>query len=140
MLGFLNSEFRFVTALLADDEGNQALHYAAKSGSLVILNMLIKQVRGTNDRICARNLYGDTALHLSCYSGRLDIVKSILDSSPTNIVNMENVFSETPLHAACTGGKSIELVSFLMKYPGVDPNYQGQDGHTGRFVEPFHMI
>ncbi|CAA9991427.1 Protein kinase domain-containing protein [Caenorhabditis elegans] len=124
--------------LLADDEGNQALHYAAKSGSLVILNMLIKQVRGTNDRICARNLYGDTALHLSCYSGRLDIVKSILDSSPTNIVNMENVFSETPLHAACTGGKSIELVSFLMKYPGVDPNYQGQDGHTALHSACYH--
>lgn len=43
----------------------------------------------------------------------------------------ENVFSETPLHAACTGGKSLELIAFLMKQPGVDPNYQGHDGHTG---------
>ncbi|KAF1763622.1 hypothetical protein GCK72_011889 [Caenorhabditis remanei] len=124
--------------LLADDEGNQALHYAAKSGSLTILSMLIKHVRGINDRICSRNLYGDTALHLSCYSGRLDIVKAILECSPTNIVNMENVFSETPLHAACTGGKSLELVSFLMKYPGVDPNYQGQDGHTALHSACYH--
>uniref|UniRef100_A0A1I7UJQ2 Protein kinase domain-containing protein n=1 Tax=Caenorhabditis tropicalis TaxID=1561998 RepID=A0A1I7UJQ2_9PELO len=124
--------------MLADDEGNQALHYAAKSGSLPILNMLIKHIRGQNDRICSRNLYGDTALHLSCYSGRLDIAKAILEYSPTNIVNMENVFSETPLHAACTGGKSMELVSFLMKYPGVDPNYQGQDGHTALHSACYH--
>uniref|UniRef100_A0A8R1HXB2 Protein kinase domain-containing protein n=1 Tax=Caenorhabditis japonica TaxID=281687 RepID=A0A8R1HXB2_CAEJA len=124
--------------LLADDEGNQALHYASKSGNLTILTMLLKHVKGVNDKICARNLYGDTALHLSCYNGRLDIVKALLECSPTNIVNMENVFSETPLHAACTGGKSIELVSFLIKYPGVDPNYQGQDGHTALHSACYH--
>ncbi|CAL2035173.1 unnamed protein product [Caenorhabditis brenneri] len=124
--------------MLSDDEGNQALHYAAKSGNLAILNTLINHIRGLNDRICSRNLYGDTALHLSCYSGRLDVVKAILEYSPTNSVNMENVFSETPLHAACTGGKSLELVSFLMKYPGVDPNYQGQDGHTALHSACYH--
>lgn len=44
----------------------------------------------------------------------------------------ENVFSETPLHAACTNGRNLELVAFLLKQPGVDANFQGQDGHTGR--------
>ena len=43
----------------------------------------------------------------------------------------ENVFSETPLHAACTSGRNMELVAYLLRQPGVDPNFQGQDGHTG---------
>ncbi|CAI5445287.1 unnamed protein product [Caenorhabditis angaria] len=124
--------------LLADDEGNQSLHYAAKSANLTVLNLLLKYVRGNHERICARNLYGDTALHLACYSGRLDVVKTLLECSPTNIVNLENVFSETALHAASTGGKSIELVAFLCKYPGVDPNYQGQDGHTALHSACYH--
>ncbi|VDP06223.1 unnamed protein product [Soboliphyme baturini] len=32
--------------------------------------------------------------------------------------------------SACTNGKSLELVSFLLKQPGVNINFQGQDGHT----------
>lgn len=47
------------------------------------------------------------------------------------VLLQENVFSEPPLHAACTSGKSLELVAYLLKQPGVDANYQGQDGHTG---------
>lgn len=40
--------------------------------------------------------------------------------------------------AACTAGR-FELVCFLMRQPEVDPNYQAQDGHTGR-GGPFGQI
>jgi len=33
--------------------------------------------------------------------------------------------------AACTAGRS-DLVAFLTRQPEVDPNYQAQDGHTGK--------
>lgn len=50
----------------------------------------------------------------------------------------ENVFSESPLHAACTGGKSWELVAYLLKQPGVDVNQQGADGHTALHSAALH--
>jgi len=106
--------------------------------------------------VSTRNVYGDTSLHLACYAGRLDIAKLLLSYSNTSIVNQvqisgekntlyfqtsifqENAFSETPLHAACTGGRSVELVAFLMKQPGVDANYQGADGHTALHSACYH--
>jgi hypothetical protein len=65
------------------------------------------------------------------------------------------VFSETPLHATCTSGKSLDLVSYLLKQPGmsviddmyvcihsltagVDANHQGQDGHTPLHSASYH--
>lgn len=48
----------------------------------------------------------------------------------SSYILQENVFSETPLHAACTSGRSIELVAYLLRQPGVDPNCQGSDGHS----------
>jgi serine/threonine-protein kinase TNNI3K len=51
---------------------------------------------------------------------------------------MENVFNETPLQAACSAGKSLELVSFLMRQPDIDANYQSKDGHTALHSACFH--
>ncbi|KJH46496.1 ankyrin repeat protein [Dictyocaulus viviparus] len=115
---------------LPDDEGNLPLHFAAKTGHMAVLNVLLKYSSNVQEMVATRNVYGDTPLHLACYGGRLDATKALITASGSFLMVSENVFSETPLHAACTSGKSIELVAYLMKQPGVDPNYQGRDGHT----------
>ena len=69
-------------------------------------------------------------MHLACYSGKLEVVKRLLHTSGTYSLIKENIFSETPLHAACTGGRSLDLVVYLLKQAGVDVNHQGQDGHS----------
>ncbi|KAI1722703.1 protein tyrosine kinase domain-containing protein [Ditylenchus destructor] len=97
---------------LADDEGNTSLHFAAKTGHSGVIDYLLKKSKDPHEIVLKTNIYGDTPIHSACYTGR------------------ENLFSETPLLAACTAGRSLELVAFLLRQPGIDPNFQAQDGHT----------
>ncbi|KAK0418778.1 hypothetical protein QR680_013769 [Steinernema hermaphroditum] len=125
--------------LLADDEGNTALHFAAKTQYGAIVDLLLcKLGPKPQEAINKTNVYGDTPLHTACYAGRLESTKKLVMLAGTTVLATENVFSETPLHAACTSGKSIELVAFLLKQPGVDPNFQGQDGHTALHSACYH--
>jgi serine/threonine-protein kinase TNNI3K len=145
---------------LADDEGNTALHFAAKTGHSSSLALLLeKAANGRRQFALKTNLYGDTALHSACYMGRMDAAKQLLGAAGSEVLSMvklkrmgrdgtlaysfikENLFSETPLMAACTAGR-FDLVCFLLRQPEVDPNYQAQDGHTGAAFEhhSFHSF
>ncbi|MCP9258811.1 Serine/threonine-protein kinase TNNI3K [Dirofilaria immitis] len=112
---------------LADDEGNTSLHFAAKQVTLELsIYCSSKLVRGIKKFLALKtNIYGDTPLHTACYAGRLDAVK-------------RKCFLRNTLHAACTNGRNLELVAFLLKQPGVDANFQGQDGHTALHSACYH--
>ncbi|MFH4975983.1 hypothetical protein AB6A40_002692 [Gnathostoma spinigerum] len=125
--------------ILADDEGNTSLHFAAKTGHVAIIDLLLLKAGSVHQELALKtNMYGDTPLHTACYAGRLDAAKRIIDVAGSSILSIENVFSETPLHASCTSGRSLDLVNFLLKQPGVDANYQGQDGHTALHSACYH--
>uniref|UniRef100_A0A915HP45 Protein kinase domain-containing protein n=1 Tax=Romanomermis culicivorax TaxID=13658 RepID=A0A915HP45_ROMCU len=124
---------------LKDDEGNGVLHFCCKAGHTSLLEVLLQQQFGVNAHDV--NVYEDTALHVACYNGKLEIVKQLVQRTGIDSLTKENLFSETPLHwsvNAATYGKSIELVSFLLRQPGVDINYQGQDGHTALHSACYH--
>uniref|UniRef100_A0A183CK55 ANK_REP_REGION domain-containing protein n=1 Tax=Globodera pallida TaxID=36090 RepID=A0A183CK55_GLOPA len=122
---------------LPDDEGNTALHFAAKTGHCTSMGLLLDRAKDARQFALQSNLYGDTALHSACYCGRMDAVKQLLAAAGSEVLGMENLFSETPLMAACTAGR-FELVCFLMRQPEVDPNHQAQDGHTALHSACFH--
>ncbi|CEF66827.1 Serine/threonine-protein kinase TNNI3K [Strongyloides ratti] len=124
---------------LYDDEGNNGLHFASKSGHVTLMECVLKKVSpNQQDLIFKTNIYGDTSLHTACYAGKLDCAKRLFMIAGSSILTIENSFSETPLMAACTAGKSIELVAFLLRQPGVDPNYQGKDGHSALHSACYH--
>uniref|UniRef100_A0A0N4ZEU3 Protein kinase domain-containing protein n=1 Tax=Parastrongyloides trichosuri TaxID=131310 RepID=A0A0N4ZEU3_PARTI len=124
---------------LFDDEGNNALHFAAKAGHVSLMECILKKVSpNQQDLIMKTNVYGDSSLHTACYAGKLDCAKRLFMIAGSNILTMENSYSETPLMAACTAGKSMELVAFLLRQPGVDPNYQGKDGHSALHSACYH--
>lgn len=86
-----------------------------------------------------KTLYGDTPLHSACYHGKLEAAKQILRvCDPQCVLQAENAFLETPLQAACTGGKSLDLVAFLMRQHGVNANHQSKDGHTALHSACYH--
>ncbi|TKR67069.1 hypothetical protein L596_023276 [Steinernema carpocapsae] len=125
--------------LLEDNEGNTALHFASKTQYGAIVDLLLSKLSDRpQEALIKTNVYGDTPLHTACYAGRVDTTKKLVKMAGTGILSVENVFSETPLHAACTSGKNIELIAFLLKQPGVDANYQGQDGHTALHSACYH--
>uniref|UniRef100_A0A7E4UPQ6 Protein kinase domain-containing protein n=1 Tax=Panagrellus redivivus TaxID=6233 RepID=A0A7E4UPQ6_PANRE len=123
---------------LTDDEGNTTLHFAAKVGHSNIINLLLKKCENKRELVMQANIYGDTPMHTACYTGRLDAAKQILAAAGSTILNKENMFSETPFLAACTAGKNTELIAFLLRQPGANPNYQGKDGHTALHSACYH--
>ncbi|KRX96428.1 Serine/threonine-protein kinase TNNI3K, partial [Trichinella pseudospiralis] len=116
-----------------NQEKSTVFHYCAQFGHLEIMKLLLDDVQ-RYDIISAcvheGNLYGDTPLHNACYSNQFEIVKLLISRSGFDCLSKENMFSETPLHAACTAGKSVDLIGYLLKQPGVNVNCQGRDGHT----------
>lgn len=85
------------------------------------------------------NLYGDTPLHVACYHGKLVIVKMLMRAGDnTMLLELENVFNETFFQASCTAGKSLELVAYLLRQPGIKPNRQSKDGHTALHSACYH--
>ncbi|KRX82835.1 Serine/threonine-protein kinase TNNI3K, partial [Trichinella sp. T6] len=116
-----------------NQEKSTVFHYCAQFGHLEIMKLLLDDIQ-RYDIISAcvheGNLYGDTPLHNACYSNQFEIVKLLISRSGFDCLSKENMFSETPLHAACTAGKSVDLIGYLLKQPGVNVNCQGRDGHT----------
>ncbi|KRZ07957.1 Serine/threonine-protein kinase TNNI3K, partial [Trichinella zimbabwensis] len=141
-LAALNGHYETVELLLSkpelcvvwpNQEKSTVFHYCAQFGHLEIMKLLLDDVQ-RYDIISAcvheGNLYGDTPLHNACYSNQFEIVKLLISRSGFDCLSKENMFSETPLHAACTAGKSVDLIGYLLKQPGVNVNCQGRDGHT----------
>ncbi|KRY41705.1 Serine/threonine-protein kinase TNNI3K, partial [Trichinella spiralis] len=120
-----------------NQEKSTVFHYCAQFGHLEIMKLLLDDIQ-RYDIISAcvheGNLYGDTPLHNACYSNQFEIVKLLISRSGFDCLSKENMFSETPLHAACTAGKSVDLIGYLLKQPGVNVNCQGRDGHTRKSV------
>ncbi|OUC49840.1 ankyrin repeat protein [Trichinella nativa] len=76
-----------------------------------------------------------TVFHYCAQFGHLEIMKLLLDDIQrydiiSACVHEGNLYGDTPLHNACTAGKSVDLIGYLLKQPGVNVNCQGRDGHT----------
>jgi serine/threonine-protein phosphatase 6 regulatory ankyrin repeat subunit B len=69
---------------------------------------------------------GNTALHLACTSGHLDIVKQLLHYGAA--VNVSNKLGRTPLHEASSNGHK-EVVAILCKHKA-DVNVIDKNGKT----------
>ncbi|XP_071802661.1 serine/threonine-protein kinase TNNI3K-like [Asterias amurensis] len=121
---------------IQDNENNTPLHYCARKGHLPILNYLLDPSHGVKGHKV--NIYGDTALHVACYHGKIEVTKQLLPKLTPECFTIENIFSEAPLHCACTSGQSMDLVKFLTEQNGVDINYQGRDGHTALHSACYH--
>lgn len=117
-----------------DDEEHYPIHFCCKSGHLTVLSYLLE--KQAQPHVC--NIYGDTPLHLACYSGKVEIVKHLISVTGCDSLAKENIFSETPLHSACTSGRSLELIKYLLELPNVNINYQGKDGHTALHSACYH--
>ncbi|KAI6214704.1 Serine/threonine-protein kinase TNNI3K [Aphelenchoides besseyi] len=123
---------------MCDDEGNTPIHVAACSGHSAILAAILNKSDQKDILTNKTNIYGDTPLHGACYKGKLEAAKLLLQETNGDALQMENLFNEIPFQAACTSGKSLELVSFLIRQPAVNPNYQSKDGHTALHSACYH--
>ncbi|XP_060080735.1 serine/threonine-protein kinase TNNI3K-like [Ylistrum balloti] len=119
---------------VTDDEQHRPIHFCCKSGHLAVLYYLLENKAEPH----ARNIYGDTPLHLACYNAKVEVVKQLVALTSAESLTVENIFSEFPLHSACTSGRSLELIKYLLEQSSVNINQQGRDGHTGLHSACYH--
>lgn len=73
---------------------------AAEKGRVGVLEVLLTSANAT-----LTDTDGNTALHLSCSSGKEDCVLLILEKlSDTSLINATNAALQTPLHLAARSG------------------------------------
>ncbi|GMR42810.1 hypothetical protein PMAYCL1PPCAC_13005 [Pristionchus mayeri] len=83
---------------VGDDHAFSLLHWAAKAGHTIIVEMLL----GRGARVNATNMGDDTALHLAASHGhRMIVVKLLMRKADVHATNEHGM---TPLHYACFNG------------------------------------
>jgi 26S proteasome non-ATPase regulatory subunit 10 len=90
-----------------DDSGWTALHLAASTGNLSVIDQLYQMVPDVN----AQTTRGQTALHFATSKGHIDVVRSLLDhgASPRT----KDSLNQTPLHRAAAIG-SLPILKILV--------------------------
>ena len=94
---------------VVNNVGNTPFHVAANNQTVSVMECLIAKYSDSLDRFV--NSGGDSALHLACEKGSLQIVKILVDRCN---VTLKNLSGNTPIHVACSK-KLTKVVSCLLK-------------------------
>lgn len=81
-----------------------------------------------DDPFSYRNMAGNTALHMACANGHVEIVKILLDNSSLLAVNSANNEGNTALHWASLNGHE-EIVKLLLS-KGADADVVNKSGRN----------
>ena len=77
-----------------DENGDQPIHYAAKSGCIACVQL----IAGKGVKVCTPGQNDNRVIHYAAKYGRLDLLNKILEKGcPPDLVNE---LGETPLHLA----------------------------------------
>ncbi|KAK9722559.1 Ankyrin repeats (3 copies) [Popillia japonica] len=97
LFGLSQDSYNAYSILL--DKPNEAMLKVAKMGDLQMLKELISQ----GYSLMTRDSTGQTVLHYAAKHGHKDVVKYILETAPSFLLNMkDSVQGQTPLHKAAT--------------------------------------
>eukprot|EP00742_Colponemidia_sp_Colp-10_P010091 GILJ01011056.1.p1 GENE.GILJ01011056.1~~GILJ01011056.1.p1 ORF type:complete len:297 (+),score=43.57 GILJ01011056.1:72-893(+) len=117
--------FQNATIDVEDAYGNTALHWAAKSGNVSTIQLLLELGASVNSRNKER---GSAPLHWATTASHIDAVELLLDAKAD--VNIKNFNEETPLHWAAFWNQSA-IVKTLLQRPNVQVNIPSkEERHT----------
>ena len=91
-----------------DENGDQPIHYAAKSGCIACVQL----IAGKGVKVCTPGQNDNRVIHYAAKYGRLELVNRILEKGCPP--DLENQLGETPLHLASSFyTKGIKLLPCL---------------------------
>ncbi|CAH1736861.1 unnamed protein product [Aphis gossypii] len=93
-----------------NNKGQTALHLASARGFQHIVDILLD--RGTD--LCAKDINGNTPLHLATRNNNISVIKSLLFRQP-KVAYEQNNNGDTPMHIACRFGY-LECVMKLVEH------------------------
>ena len=117
---------------LRDEDGGTPLHYAASTGYIEGVRILLDKYSPSS---LEQNAKGQLPIHLACERGHLKVVKEFLRQEYTHeSILLLNRKGQNILHVAAEKGKH-DVVKYLLKdYRRIDINEKDQEGNT-----PLHL-
>ena len=109
-----------------DDRGFSALHCAANSNRLNVVQFLLGNSHAKTDD---RDRFACTALHRAAWNGHLEVVKYLLVKGGADPM-AANFWKYTPFHYACEHGY-LEVADFLLRTEGMDVMVLNAKNETG---------
>ena len=109
--------------------GEQAVHYAAKAGTIDVLEYLIKDCGC--DLSTVGGIRNENVFHGSAWSSNYSLIKYIIDHYPqyTSLLHSTDDDDTLPIHRACISGV-IQLVTFLIDVMKCDVTTENKSGYT----------
>ena len=113
--------------------GSFPLLVAAKTGSLLLLNLLLWEADGSGGPIPRKGVdvnqanttdEGTTALYDACKAGHVNIVRTLVVHDSINIRKVKKINGMEPIHCAVLGD-SPEILAILMAHRDIDVNSLG---------------
>ncbi|XP_055305739.1 ankyrin-1-like isoform X2 [Sitodiplosis mosellana] len=110
------------------------LHYAVLSGSITLVNLLLKQGAKTDRLPPEGESDKPNPLHLAILRGDPAIVRCLLEAGAD--INRSSTIIGSPLHVACADNipHRVEIMKMLLSY-GADPNVR-IPSETGAYLRP----
>ncbi|XP_019856957.1 PREDICTED: ankyrin-3-like [Amphimedon queenslandica] len=107
----------------------QAVHFAAQSGSINVLEYLVKDCGCDLDSVGGQ--YKMNVLQYSTLNGLFSLIKYIINNYPqyTSLLHSTDDKGALPIHLACASGV-IQLVTFLIDEMKCDITTEDKDGYT----------
>ena len=103
---------------------------AAALGNVDLVKELLRS-RAAHDAVDA---YGNTAMHLACENGHVDVVSVLLDGlGRRTVLRMKNKAGQVPLH--CAAAANQEAVVQVLMQAGTCAAIKDKVGHQG-WVDP----
>ncbi|MCE2993293.1 MAG: ankyrin repeat domain-containing protein, partial [Candidatus Jidaibacter sp.] len=112
-----------------NNDGHSALHWAADSGNMAIVKLLIKEAAAVNavdKAVNAVDKYGDTPLHWAIRANHTAVVELLIETGAK--VNAVDKYGSSPLHLAALNGN--EKVVELLCTHGANPFLQNSKSKT----------
>ena len=112
-----------------DSNGRQAVHYAARVGSIDVLEYLIKDCGCDLSTVSGE--YNENVFHFSAFNVHYSLINYIIDRYPqyTSLFHSTDNDDALPIHYACTSGV-IQLVTFLIDVMKCDITTENKSGYT----------
>ena len=121
---YLVETLRCKVDVINEHSGATALHFACnrESDSLEVLKLVTQcdpRARIRDISYLPKGLgfvSGDTPLHIACRKGNVPVIKHLLRSGHSQILNHSNVLNEFPFHLAVAANQSIQLIKLFIQY------------------------